>query len=488
MSHHNEIFLDHASTTPVQPDAYGLMVPYFGNHFASPGTSYEMGQRSKRAVEQARLRVAQLIGARPVEIIFTASGTESNNMAVLGAAYALQSKGRHIITSSIEHACVLNTCRHLEKNGFRVTYLPVDENAVVDISALEEAICDDTILITVMHANNEVGTIEPIGEIGKIAREKGICFHSDAVQSAGKIPVAVDDLQVDMLSIASHKIYGPKGVGALHIRTGTTIEPILFGSDQERGLRPGLLNVPAIVGFGMACEIAGRDLETNMIKIKTMRDSLEQQILQRIEGATINASGADRLPHISSISFAGVTADSLAANLDAKDIFVSSGSSPVPSKKQISHVLAAMHVDFQRAHGTLRISLGWENRDREVAKTVNRLEESIARIREFSRSIDKSEFCIFTFEDKEAAASAEKVLKDKEFVFTLTAKPEAVMQFTGSHIALACMTSDRQKIGGILGENGIDVAGTHTIRPQCRTTTKKEQAFWAKVEEIKKER
>lgn len=483
-----QIFLDHASTTPVQPDVLGVMLPYFGNHFASAGAGYELGQRSKKAVEQARSRVAQLVGAGPAEIIFTGSGTEANNMAVLGAAHALQSRGRHIITSSIEHLSVLNACRHLEKIGFRVTYLPVDENAMVDVSALKEAICDDTILITIMHANNEVGTVEPIKEIGKVAREKGITFHSDAVQSAGKIPVDVDDLNVNMLSFASHKIYGPKGVGALYVRTGTKIEPVLFGSDQERGLRPGSLNVPAIVGFGMACEIAKRDLEANALKVNSSRESLERQILQRIDRSVINASGATRLPHITSVSFQGVQADSLAVTLDAENISVSSGSSLNTSTKHISHVLEAMHVDLLRAHGTLRISLGWENKDREVTKTVNRLEESITRIREFSKSADRSGFCIFTFADKEAAVCAEKVLKDKEILFTLTSKPETIMQFTGSSIALACMSTDRQAIGGILGEHGIEITGAHTIRPQCKTTTKKEQEFWAKVEEIKKER
>ena len=487
MSHHKQIFLDHASTTPVQPDVLGVMLPYFGNHFASAGAGYELGRRSKNAVEQARSRVAQLVGARPSEIIFTGSGTEANNMAVLGTAYAQKTRGKHIITSSIEHASVLNVCRHLERRGFRVTYLPVDENAVIDVATLEDAICNDTILITIMHANNEVGTIEPIKEIGKIAGEKGITFHSDAVQSTGKIPLDVDDLQVDLLSITSHKIYGPKGVGALYIREKTKIEPIFFGSDQERSARPGSLNVPGIVGFGMACEIAKKDLENNMIKVKALRESLEEQITRRIPGAGINASGAHRLPHISSVSFEGVIADSLAVNLDAKDIFVSSGLSSGSSKKQMSHVLAAMRVGLQRAHGTLRFSLGWENKEKEVVKTVDSLEDSLSRIREFSESGRENEYCIFTFTDKEAAVCAEKILIDKGISFTLTARPETIMHFTGSHIALACMSSDRQAVGGILGEHGVRITGAHTIRPQCKTTTMKEQEFWAKVEQIKKD-
>jgi cysteine desulfurase len=474
MSHHKQIFLDHASTTPVQPDVLGVMLPYFGNHFAIAGAGYELGQRSKTAVEIARYRVAQMVGARPGEIVFTGSGTEANNMAIVGAAYARQTSGKHIITSSIEHASVLNACRYLEQTGFRVTYLPVDENAVVDVSALNDAICDDTILITIMHANNEVGTIEPVKEIGIMAREKGITFHSDAVQSTGKIPVDVDGLHVDMLSIASHKIYGPKGVGALYIRPGTEIEPIFFGSDQERGLHPGSLNVPGIVGFGMACELANRDIESNMIKVKAMRKSLEEQILQRIPGAAVNAAGATRLPHISSISFEGVIADSLAANLDAKDIFVSCGSPFSSSKMQISHVLAAMHVGVLPAYGTLRFSLGWENRDKEIVKTVDRLEDSVARIREFSKSSESGEYWIFTFPDKQTAVSADKALDRKEFSCILTAKPSDIAEISSSHIALACASNDKKKIGVILDEHGIEITGVHRMQPQCETEKKKE--------------
>jgi cysteine desulfurase len=487
MSHHRQIFLDHASTTPVHPDALGVMLPYFGNHFASSGTSYELGRRSRKAVEQARSRVAQLIGARPQEIVFTSSGTEANNMAILGEAYERQSRGRHIITSSIEHAGVLSACRHLEQKGFRVTYLPVDKNAVVDVSALEDAICDETILISIMHANNEVGTIEPIGEIGRIAREKAICFHCDAVQSAGKIPVGVDDLHVNLLSIASHKIYGPKGVGALYIRTGTDIKPILFGSDQERGLRPGSHNVPGIVGFGMACEIAKRDLEANTVLVKTLREFFEQQIVQRLPGVTINGSGAHRLPHISSISFTGINADSIAAGLDAYNISVSSGSPVSSYKKQLSHVLEAMQVGPESAHGTLRFSLGWENKKRDIKHTVECLERIVEGIREFSRSIDKDHISIFTFPDKQAAVSADKVLKGAGFSYILTAKPFDIAEVSSTHIALACTSNDKKKIGVILGEHGIEIAGVHRIQSQCETERNKEQKFWAKVEEIKKD-
>jgi len=488
MSHNRHIFLDHASTTPVQPDVLGVMLPYFGNHFGNPGSFYELGQRSKKAVEQARSRVAQLIGARPAEIVFTDSGTESNNLAILGTAYARQSKGRHIITSAIEHRAVLNTCRHLEKKGFRVTYLPVDKDAAVDVSALEKAICDDTILITIMHANNEVGTIEPIEKIGPIARERGITFHSDAVQSAGKIPVDVDDLHVDLLSIASHKIYGPKGAAALYIRTGTDIEPILFGSNQERGLRPGSLNVPAIVGFGMACEIAGRDIKENMNLTATLRDSLEQQIQDRIPGSRINAFKANRLPHISSISFEGVLTGSIGANLDADTISVSTGPSLKSYGKELSHVLVAMSVPPEFAYETVRFSPGWENKQRDIKDTIDSLETCIGRIRAFTESNKNNQVCIFTFPDKQAAISAGTIIESQGIPFTLTGRPEDIMQVSCSHIALACSKDDQPGISEILGEQGIEIAGIHKIDPQCKTNLKKEQDFWAKIEKIKKER
>lgn len=485
MSHHKQIFLDHASTTPVQTDVLGVMLPYFGNHFGTSTRLYELSEKPKKAVEQARIRVAQLIGAHPSEIIFTGSGTEANNMAILGTAAAAQSKGKHIITSAIEHGSVLNVCRHLESKGFDVTYLPVDTDGMVDPGAVENAIRGDTILISVMHVNNEVGTIEPIEKIGAIARKNSITFHSDAVQSAGKIPVNVEESCVDLLSISSHKIYGPKGIGALYIREKTKIEPIMFGSVQEKGLRPGTLNVPGIIGLGMACEVARKDLENNMIKIKALRDSLEQQITGRIEKTSVNGPKENRLPHISSISFDGILAASLGANLDAKNIFVSTGH-PQRDGNDLSHVLAAMQINPEQAAGTIRFSLGWENKEREIKYTMDCLQESVNRLREFSRSSDKKEVCIITFPDRNTAASAQKILEKTEFSFTLIAKPADIMQFSCSYIALACLSSDRQAVGGILGELGVEIAGTHTVRPQCKTTTKKEQAFWAKVKEIKK--
>ncbi|HHO76437.1 MAG TPA: cysteine desulfurase [Deltaproteobacteria bacterium] len=488
MSHHKDIFLDHASTTPVQPDVMGVMLSYFGNHFASPGAGYELGHRSRKALEQSRERIAKLLGAMPYELVFTSSGTESNNMAVLGAAYARQSDGKHIITSSIEHACVLKACMHLEHLGFRVTYLPVNENALIDVGALEDAICDDTILISIMHANNEVGTIQPIEEIGRIARKKGITFHCDAVQSAGKIPIDVRKLHVDLLSISSHKIYGPKGAGALYIRKETKIEPILFGSGQENGLHPGTHNVPAIVGFGMACQIAGRDLENNYIHIRALRESLEQQILDRIPGTRINGYNAGRLPHISNISFEGVLADSIGANLDADNIFVSTGPAFRSYGKVLSRVIVAMHVPPEFAYGTVRFSLGWENRNRDIKITVDTLEKCISSIRAFSGSDSTDKICIFTFPDKESAVSAGRIIATQGLPFTLTGKPEDIMQVPCSHIALACLNDDQPEIVTVLKEQGIEIAGIHKIDPQCETTVKKEQDFWVKVEEIKKER
>ncbi len=486
MSHTHQLFLDHASTTPVHPDVLGLMLPYFGYHFGSTGSFYELAQRSKVAVEEARSRVARLIGADPREIVFTSSGTESDNMAILGAAQAHRSRGNHIITSAVEHPAVLHACRHLEHQGFRVTCLPVDKDGLIDPALVEDAINDDTILISIMHANNEVGTIEPIAEIGKIAREKGITFHSDAVQSAGKIAIDVAELNVDLLSIASHKLYGPKGVGALYIRTKTKIAPLLFGSGQEQGLRPGTLNIPGVVGFGMACEVACRDLENNRVQMTALRESLEQQVLQRIPGTSVHGAGAPRLPHISSIAFEGLLADSIGASLDAKDISVSTGSAPTLYGKHVSHVLAAMNVSPELANATVRFSLGWENKEREVRKTLDCLEDSVTRLRDFSKASRSKEVSIFTFPDKAHAVSAHNLLKDRGIPYALTAKPEDIMQLLCAHIALACLSSDQHTIGALLGEHGIDITGTHRLQPQCRTATKKELEFWAKVAEIKK--
>ncbi|MGC9323450.1 MAG: cysteine desulfurase family protein [Desulfomonilia bacterium] len=327
MSRSRQIFLDHAATTPVRPDVLGVMLPYFGNHFGNPGSAYELGERSQNALEEARRRVASLIQAHPDEIIFTSGGTESANLAIIGYCLAHREQGRHIITSTIEHNAVLKSCRHLEEMGFEVTFLGVDAHGVIDSAELEGAIRQDTILISVMHGNNETGTLQPASEIGRIARSRNIAFHTDAAQSLGKIPINVDDLGITLLSASSHKIYGPKGVGALYVRRGTALDPMIFGSGQEKGLRPGTVNLPAIVGFGKACELASSELDQYPGTVRTLRDMLQDTILTRITGARILGHPEQRLPHFLCISLPGVEGDSIAAWLDIEGIAVGSGAS-----------------------------------------------------------------------------------------------------------------------------------------------------------------
>ena len=268
------IYMDHSATSPVDPEVFEAMKPYFTNAFGNASTLYSLGREAKNAMESARQEVATIIGADPNEIIFTSGGTESDNIAILGTARKLKNKGNHIITSDIEHPAVDETCKYLEKNGYKVTYLPVYKEGIVRVKDLEDAITDETILITVMHANNEIGTIQPIAEIGKIANEHGIYFHTDAVQTVGKIPVNVNEMNVDMLSLSSHKLYGPKGIGALYIKKGVRIEPLMYGGGHERGFRPGTENIPGIVGLGKACSIADKNLEENARKLTNLRDKL----------------------------------------------------------------------------------------------------------------------------------------------------------------------------------------------------------------------
>lgn len=488
MSHGKELFLDHAATTPVHPDVVGLMLPYFGNHFGIPASSSELGQRSRRAVEEARSRAAALINAEPGEIIFTSGGTESNNLALLGAASAGRRQGRHIVTSTGEHPSVLYACRHLEDLGFQVSYISVDDQGRIDPEKVLGALREDTILISIMHGNHETGTIEPVEEIGAVAREKGIPFHCDAVQSAGKIPIDMKSLPIDFLSVSSHKLYGPKGIGALFIRKGAKIDPVLFGSGQDQSIRPGTVNVPGIVGFGLACSIAQRDLENNGILITSLRESLEQQVTSRINGVRINGSCASRLPHISSMSFSRVQADNLAAHLDAVDIIVSSMDAQASDSHEPTVASSEVQPQQEYAQGTIRLSIGWENKEREIRRTVDRLEEAVKNIRKFSGVSRGGEVTVFTFPDKDNAAAALEVLHGSKIAFSLVSKPRELMQAACSNISLACLSTDRAEVGSILGEKGIAIAGMHAARPMEKPMKKKERDFWEKVGQIKKER
>ena len=378
------IYMDHSATSPVDPEVFEAMTPYFINSFGNASTLYSMGRDARKDMEAAREKVASLIGAKPEEIIFTSGGTESDNIAIKGTAYRLKDKGNHIITSAIEHPAVRETCRYLEKKGFEVTYLPVYEEGIVKISDLEDAITDKTILITIMHANNEIGTIQPIAEIGKIARENKIYFHTDAVQSVGKIPVNVAEMNVDMLSISAHKLYGPKGIGALYIRKGIRVEPILHGGGHEKGLRPGTENVPGIVGLGKACELAEKNLPEDAKYITNLRDRLIDGILNSIEKSYLDGHRTKRLPNNVNLRFTGIEGESLVLHLDSKGIAASTGSACSSKSLEPSHVLTALGLEHVDAHGSLRLTLGKENTEEEVDYVITAVKEVVGILRKLS--------------------------------------------------------------------------------------------------------
>ncbi|AXV39278.1 cysteine desulfurase NifS [Methanobacterium sp. BAmetb5] len=377
-------YMDHSATSPVNPEVLEAMLPYFTESFGNASTLYALGREARTAMENGRKQVASLIGAKPEEVYFTSGGTESDNIAIKGTASKLKNKGNHIITSGIEHPAVEETCKYLEKNGYQVTYLPVGEEGIVKVSDVEAAITPETILITVMHANNEIGTIQPIKEIGALAREKGIYFHTDAVQSVGKIPVNVGDMNVDMLSISAHKLYGPKGIGALYIRKGVRIDPLLHGGGHERGMRPGTENIPGIVGLGKACQIAEDNLEKNMEYVSSLRDRLIQGVLGNIEQSYLNGHPTKRLPNNANFRFTGIEGESLVLQLDAKGINASTGSACSSKKLEPSHVLMAIGLKEVDAHGSLRISLGTENTPQDIDYTIDAIDEVVERLRSMS--------------------------------------------------------------------------------------------------------
>ena len=378
------IYLDHSATSPVDPEVFEAIKPYFTDSFGNASTLYSLGRDGRRAMESAREEVASIIGAETKEIIFTSGGTESDNIAIKGIAYKLKNKGNHIITSDIEHPAVDETCKYLEKNGFTVTYLPVYEDGIVKLSDLEEAITDKTILITIMHANNEIGTIQPIKEIGAVAKEKGIIFHTDAVQTVGKIPVDVNGLNVDLLSLSSHKLYGPKGVGALYVRKGVRLEPIMHGGGHERGIRPGTENVPGVVGLGKACKIAKENLESDAQLLTRLRDRLIDTVLEQNEDSYINGHRTNRLPNNANFRFTGIEGESLILHLDSKGIAASTGSACSSTKLEASHVLMAIGLKEVEAHGSLRISLGHENTEEDIDYTIIAIKEVVEKLRKMS--------------------------------------------------------------------------------------------------------
>ena len=375
------IYLDFNATTPIAREVADEMAPFLYEHFGNPSSSHLYGVVAKRAVESARAQVATLLGCKATEVAFTSGGTESDNYAITGVAFARRKQGNHIITSAVEHPAVIEVCKWLETQGFRMTVLPVDEYGYVDPADLERVITSDTILVTVMHANNEVGTIEPIAELARIAHRFGALMHTDAAQSVGKMPVNVDLLEVDLLTVAGHKLYAPKGIGALYVRTGTELAKYLHGAEQEGGRRPGTENVLEIVGLGKACEVAHRDLEKNMAHFRTLRDRLHQSLLQELgeEAARLNGHPEERLPNTLSLSFHGVEANTLLAEIGEK-VAASAGAACHANSIDVSAVLEAMQVPVEWAMGTVRFSIGRDTTIEEIDRAVDIVCEAVRRL------------------------------------------------------------------------------------------------------------
>jgi cysteine desulfurase NifS/selenium donor protein len=373
------IYLDYNATTPLADEVIEAMKPFMGEHFGNPSSSHFMGQRVRLAVEEARLQVASLLGCHADEIIFTSGGTESNNMAIKGAALANRSKGNHIITSCIEHPSVLEVCHWLETQGFRITYLPVDEYGRVNVDAFKAAVDEKTILVSIMHSNNETGSLQPINEIGRLAKQRGILFHVDAAQSIGKVPVKVNDFWADLLSVAGHKFYAPKGIGALYIRRGVKLEKILHGASQEFGWRPGTENVIYIAGIGRASKLVEERLEDDSVHLKWMRDRLEAGLFKGIDGIKLNGHPELRLPNTLNISIAGIEANALISELS--DIAISTGAACHSQQQQTSHVLKAMNLAFEYITSALRFSVGRKTTEEEVDRAVEEIVLAVKRMR-----------------------------------------------------------------------------------------------------------
>ena len=382
------VYLDHAATTPVHPEVIAAMLRYFNPLYGNASSVHSFGRDARMAIDNAREIVAKAMGAQPNEIFFTSGGTESDNIAIIGTALARQAKGRHIITTAIEHHAVLDACAYLEKQGFEVTYLPVDAYGLVNPSDVNAAIRPDTILISIGHANNEVGTIQPLAEIGAIAKAHKVLLHTDAVQSFGSIPVDVNDLQVDLLSLSGHKIYGPKGIGALYVRRGARPQAIQFGGGQERKLRPGTENVPGIVGLAKAVELAMQEREERNEHISRLRDKLIAGLLT-VPEVTLNGHPEQRLPGNVNISVKYVEGESLILSLDLKGIAVSSGSACTSGSLDPSHVLTAMGLSHEEAHGSLRLTLGRDNTEADIDYVLEVFPEIVDRLRAMSPLYNK---------------------------------------------------------------------------------------------------
>ena len=379
-----KIYLDNNATTRLDDDAFNAMIPFFKEEYGNAFSLHLFGRETGKAVSESRKVIADLLGVIPEEIIFTGSGTEGDNLAIRGVARAYKNRGKHIIVSSIEHPGVRNTCKDLEKEGYEITVLNVDKNGVVDLEQLKSAIRDETILISVMHANNETGVIQPIEEIGKIAKENKILFHVDAVQSMGKLPIDPKGMGIDLLVFTAHKFYGPKGVGALYVRNGVRLGKVITGGGQERKLRPGTTNTPLIVGMAKALEKAYVEREEENKRVGALRDYFEEEILKRIPEIVINGKNVPRLPGTSSVTFKYVEGESILLSLSMKGIAVSSGSACSSDELQASHVLLAMGIPEEFAHGTIRFSLGKYNTKEEIDYTIEAVTEVIGKLRMMS--------------------------------------------------------------------------------------------------------
>ncbi len=379
-----KIYLDYAATTPTDPEVVKEMLPYFTNIFGNPSSIHTCGQETQGAMEVARTKLANVINAHDEEIVFTSGGTEADNFAIKGVAYANEKKGNHIITSSIEHHAVLETCKFLESRGFRTTYLPVDEYGLIDPGDVLKAITDKTIMISIMHANNEIGTIEPIAEISKISREAGIYLHTDAVQTTGRIPIDVDALGVDLLSMSAHKLYGPKGIGALYVRRGTKMVSFMHGGGQERRRRATTQNIPGIIGFCKALELAVEGMDAEVSRLTHLRDKLTNSLLEKIDDSRLNGHPTKRLPNSVNISIQFVEGESMCLNLDMEGICASTGSACSSGSLEPSHIILALGVSPERAHGSLRFTLGKWTIEEDIDRVLEALPRVVTRLRAMS--------------------------------------------------------------------------------------------------------
>ena len=377
-------YFDYNATTPVAPEVLRAMLPYLEQSYGNASSIHTFGQQARLGVERARRQVAALLNAKSAEIVFTSGGTEADNLVILGAAYGSGKPAKHVVTSTIEHPAVLNTCRHLESQGVDVTYLSGGSRGVVSVEDVRGALRPETVLITIMHANNELGTVQPIAEIARLARDSGIPFHTDGVQSAAKITTDVQQLGVDLFALSGHKIYGPQGVGALYIRKGTVLEPVLFGGSHERGRRPGTENVPGIVGLGEAAALAQRDLDSEGRRLSALRDRLQESILARVESAVVNGDGVERTPNTTNIRFDHIEGEAMVIALDLKGVAVSSGAACSSGAVKPSHVLTAIGLSTEQAKSSIRFSLGKETTDEDVNALLEAVPSVVAHLRKLS--------------------------------------------------------------------------------------------------------